>query len=103
MNKFRILLLINNVSLGDSEKKISDIVCSIGFKNRMKINESAIECFKKSYVGFFSGDDSISTIRKLTKHLKEILDKNNVGALEFLLIDISDSNISYSIWHDGYY
>ncbi|GEM_PF-2986997 len=102
MNKFRILLLTNNVSMGDSEK-ISNIVCSIGFKNRIKLGESEIDCFNKSYVGFFSGDDSISTIRKLTKQLKEILDKNRVGMLEFILIDISDSNISYSIWHDGYY
>ncbi len=98
----QILLFIGAVSMHDDDK-VKKIIYELGFNENVLIFGNYAMPTRNLYAGFFSFKDGESNMYNLKEHLHKIFEKNNIGMVDFFLIDATETSKLKSIWHDGFY
>ena len=106
MNKLfehRIIALVRGaVSIGD-DKKIDDLLTALGFSPKIKHGSSDMMETKNFYAGFFTCSPYDDTLKTVKDRIHSKCDDLQIGMFDYILIDITESDLLKSIWHDGFY
>ena len=65
------------------------------------IGETTTDQTQNAYTGFVEEEENM--LRNLKEKIHEQCDNKRIGMFDFLLVDITDSAMLKSIWHDGWY
>ena len=98
----QILLIKGSASISQ-EKEIDLILAELGFTREIKIGKTTLSCPGSSLAGTFEGIDYFEVISEIRDKIKEGCKKKGIGAFEFLLVNITGTEMIYSMWHDGFY
>lgn len=98
----QIILFIGGISMGD-EYKVKGLVYEIGFTDDVLIKTRNAMPTRNLYAGFFEFTGSEDWMYNLKEKLYKTFEANDIGMVDFFMIDATDSAMFKSIWHDGFY
>ncbi len=102
IKSYTILLIKGNVSMGDIGKE-NQILEVLGFID--DINKAGLFLMPNSNLLYKTiiAENVLDELDKLKIAIKLQCEKNNIGAFNFYLLDITESTIMTGAWHDGHY
>ena len=98
----QIILFIGDISVGD-EYKVKGLVYEIGFTDDVLIKTRNAMPTRNLYAGFFEFKENEDWMYILKEKLYQTFEANDIGMVDFFIIDATVSTIYKSIWHDGFY
>jgi len=98
----QIILFIGGISMGD-EYKVKGLVYEIGFTDDVLIKTRNAMPTRNLYAGFFEFKGSEDWMYNLKEKLYQTFEANDIGMVDFFMIDATVSTMYKSIWHDGFY
>lgn len=98
----QILLFIGGVSMND-EYNVKKLVYEIGFKDDVLINTRYAMPTRNLYAGLFEFKENEDCMYILKEKLYKTFEANDIGMVDFFMIDATVTIMFKSIWHDGFY
>lgn len=96
----QIILFVGGISTGD-EYKVKSLVYEIGFTDDVLIKTRKAMPTRNLYAGFFESKEGEDCMYILKEKLYQTFKANNIGMVDFFMIDATVSPMYKSIWHDG--
>lgn len=98
----QIILFVGGISMGD-EYKVKGLVYEIGFTDDVLIKSRNAMPTRNLYAGFFEFKENEDCIYILKEKLYQTFEANDIGMVDFFMIDATASTMFKSIWYDGFY
>ena len=98
----QIILFVGGISMGD-EDKVKGLVYEIGFTEDVLIKSRNAMPTRNLYAGFFEFKKNDDCMFILKEKLYKTFEANDIGMVDFFMIDATESDMFKSIWHDGFY
>jgi hypothetical protein len=98
----QVLIFVGDTSMHDGEK-VKEILLELGFSESVEIYGEKAMLTPNLYSGYFDGEPNGGILMVLKEKIYDRCKSENIGALNFFLIDATDAPMFKSIWHDGFY
>ncbi len=93
----QIILFVGGISMGD-EYKVKGLVYEIGFTDDVLIKSRNAMPTRNLYAGFFEFKENEDCIYILKEKLYQTFEANDIGMVDFFMIDATASTMFKSIW-----
>ena len=101
-NNYQLLLIKGGIASGQ-DKQVEDVISKVGFQKKLVKNKKQYRLSENIYAGFFEGQDIEVVIRSVENKIHTLCEERLISVLGFTIVDVTETKVKLSMWHDGFY